>query len=275
MHRVAMVVSLSASVAMGAGAAPCYVIVPGDRLSVPANAPAFVAPVGFSEEGTLSVYEDGGVRELERVDGGARPYYFALFNPGAITRGQQLILESDQRTCTAAAPSRAAVSVIDAAPFPTELGEVTFGEASGFLNSSRRPLPPDGVPSVKRDVQVTFPTEVHPWLSVMRVTLNGSDTTYGHLARSVTSGSPTVVGSITVECNQSSRKITQPVDVALEIPGYAGVVHVEATTELDCSLAPPAPGCSSVPVISLAALGLWLRRRRVRLHQRREDEVIE
>jgi hypothetical protein len=259
-----MVVSLSASVAMGAGAVPCYPIVPGDRLSVPANAPAFVAPVGFGDVGSLWVLEDGGVRELERLDGGARPYFFALFAPGAIARGQQLILESDRPTCTAAAPAPAAVSVIDAAPFPTELGTVSFGETSGFLNSSRRPLPPDGAPSVKRDVQVTFPTEVHPWLSVMRVTLNGSDTTYGHLARSVTSGSPTVVGSIMVECNQSSRKITQPVDVALEIPGYAGTVHAEATTELDCSLAPPAPGCSSVPVISLAALGLWLRRRALR-----------
>lgn len=274
MHRILAVVSLSASVAMGAGVAPCYVIVPGDRLSVPANAPAFIGPVGYSEVATLSVYEDGGVRQLERLDGGT-PYYFALFNPGAIARGQQLILESDQRTCTTAAPSRAAVSVIDSAPFPTELGEVTFGEEVGFLDYNRRDLPQDGVPSVKRDVLVNLPTETHPWLSVMRVTVNGSDTTYGHLARSVTAGTPTVVGSLVTACNGSTSKSTKPVDVALEIPGYAGTVHAESSIEVDCSKAPPAPGCSSVPVLSLAALGLWLRRRRVWLHQRREDEVIE
>ena len=273
MHRILAVVSLSASVAMGAGAAPCYPIVPGDRLSVPANAPAFVGPTSGTE-GTLSILEDGGVRALDRLDGGV-PYFFALFAPGSIARGQQLILESDQRTCTTAAPSRAAVSVIDAAPFPTELGEVTFGEDVGFLDYNRRDLPQDGVPSVKRDVLVNLPTEVHPWLSVMRVTINASDTTYGHLARSVTAGTPTVVGSVVTACNRSTNKFAKSVDVALELPGYAGTVHAESTIEIDCSKAPPAPGCSSVPVISLAALGLWLRRRRVRLHQWSEDEVIE
>jgi hypothetical protein len=270
MHRILAVVSLSASVSFGAGAPLCYPIVPGDRLLVPANAPAFVGPIDNYQQGKLTVREagtDAGVRELEPIDGGARPYYFALFAPGPIARGQLLILESDKGTCTTPAPARSEVSVLDAAPFPAELGTISFGENVGFLNYPRTYRPAigspqdDAEPSVKRDVLVVFPEEVHPWLSMMRVTVNGSDSTFGHLARAVTPGTPTVAGSVVMTCLRSRDKFTKDVDVALEIPGHPDVVHVQTSTELDCGKAPPAPGCSSVPVLSLGLLGLWLSRR--------------
>src|SRR5262245_61530729 len=99
MHRLIAVLTLAASAAMGAGIAPCYSIVPGDRLSVPANAPAFIGPSNFSNVGTLSLQQaDGGVRELDQLDGG-RQGFFSLFAPGTVSRGDQIVLQSSVPTC--------------------------------------------------------------------------------------------------------------------------------------------------------------------------------
>lgn len=261
---ILVVVSLTASVALCVGAPLCYPIAPGDRLLVPANAPAFVGP-GYSETATLTLREaatDAGVRELARLDGGTQ-FGFILYAPGPLVRGDLITLESSEGTCGSLTPSRADVSVLEVSPFPTELGTISFGDPVGFLAQERRfdGTPDQQIPSVRRDVLVTFPDAVLPWLSVTRVTVNFAQPSYGHLARLVTPGTPTVVGSVVTNCHQSRNTVTKPVEVALELAGSGMVPRGEATVEMDCKVA-PAAGCSAVPGSVLGLLALWLARRR-------------
>lgn len=288
MYRsIAVVISLSASVALACAGLPlCIPLAPGDRLNVPANAPAFVAARGFSEDSKLTLRVDGGVRELELLDGGSGSYELGFYAPGPIVRGQQLVLESNVSTCGLSTLPRSEVSVIDAAPFPTSLGEVVLGDATGYVRpegANADCSPTSEFSAAKRTVSLLFPDDVTPWLALMRVRVNDARPTFGHLARSVNPGTPTLVGEISFDCNESRQKVTRELKLELEIPGRTELISATSMVEIDCSVAPPKPlpktGCSSAPVLSLGALVLWLtrrgRRRGVRLRQRREDETIE
>lgn len=281
MHRLtAVLLSLSASAALACVGAPiCIPLAPGDRLNVPANAPAFVAPM---RGGTLTLSVagmDGGVRELDALPGSVE-YAGGLYAPGPIASGQMLTLQSSVESCGAATPETAVVTVLDPAPFPSAVGDVVLGEATGYLRPSGGVnadcSPESQLSAAKRSVSVILPDDALPWLSVLRVKVNGSSPAFGHLARSVTQGRPTLVGEASFDCNHNRDVVSVPLSVVLELPGRAEVVRSESMIEVDCSVAPPAPsGCSSVPALSLGVLALWLRRRRSRLQQRSEDEAIE
>jgi hypothetical protein len=57
---------------------------------------------------------------------------------------------------------------------------------------------------------------------------------------------------------------TVPLTVELELPGRTELVTSTSMIEVDCGVAPAVPlrGCSSVPVLSIGVLALWLARRR-------------
>lgn len=268
MHRLtAVVLSLISSAALACPGAPmCVLIAPGDRLNVPENAPAFVAPKVFDADRFTLRTADAGVRELTQFEDQGS-YGVGLFAPGPIARGQLLILESTANTCGKSGTVQSVdVGVTEAAPFPSAVGEVVLGEPSGFVRPEgvKGDCTPEAeIPAVQRSVSVILPADALPWLSLMRVKVNGSGPNFGHLARSVTLGEPTLVGHVIFDCNRSTQVVTQPLVVELEIAGRAEVVRAESMVAMDCRVAPPPPsGCSSVPLLSLGVLAVWLARRR-------------
>ena len=265
MHRITLLVTtFAASAALACVGVPiCPPIAPGDRLLVPANAPAFVGPNGSGFGGVVVLTRtssDGGVATLELLGDGLG--WFNLYAPGPLARGDLFTLATDAGNC---GPTTAAVSVVDAAPFPGGLGTVSLGDPSGFLRPegiSEYCGPEREVPAVGRAVSVSFPGEVIPWLSVMRVRVKGTDADFGHLARSVIPGRPTLIGRLTTYCGVSRGVKQQPLVVELEIAGRAELLTAESVVELDCGLAPPTPaaGCVSVPGPALLLLVLaWWR----------------
>lgn len=275
MQRIILLVTvLGSAVALACSGAPlCVPLAPGDRLLVPANAPAFVAATSSSSEpGTLTVrltgVADGGVRALEPLDASVREE-FTLYAPGPLARGDLLTVESDVPTCASSLAPTAAVSVIDAAPFPSEVGTVVLGEPAGTLRGAGgirgdcRPV--RELPAVKRSVSVILPDAALPWLSVARVRVNGARADFGHLARSVTPGTPTLVGEVTSDCDVTRGVHQQALTIELEIAGRGEILRAESVVPMDCSVAPPAPaaGCTAVPgsALGLLALAFCLRRR--------------
>ena len=227
--------------------------------------PAFVASTYFGMAVPLTLTgEDGGMRNLEALDGG--PQWMTLYAPGPIARGDLFTLAIDAGP--SCGRSTAAVSVIDAAPFPTDLGTISFGPPAGFLRpgggTNGDCTPEFQVPAAQRAVSVIFPDEVLPWVSVMRVKVNGADADYGHLSRSVTPGTPTLIGQLVTDCGVSRGVHRQGIAVVLEIAGRAEVIRVDSTVDIDCSVAPPAPaaGCNVMPGTMLVLLAVWLRARR-------------